>query len=80
MLVNSAVIKRIKENKISEKRTINLFGVSEVGEKQLDDDLATEPQVSDVLILKRNSLCPFLCFNQLERDNYFFFNQEGIGF
>jgi hypothetical protein len=43
MLVNSAVIKRIKENKISEKRTANLFGVSEVGEKQLDDDLATEP-------------------------------------
>ena len=43
MLVNSAVIKRIKENKISEKRTANLFGVSEVGEKQLGDDLATEP-------------------------------------
>jgi len=33
MLVNSAVIKRIKENKIKEKRTTNLFGVSEVGEK-----------------------------------------------
>ncbi len=47
-----------------------------MGEKQLDDELATEPQVSEVLILKRNSLCPFLCFNQLEPDNFYFFNQE----